>query len=79
MKEAPQAYRELSQTPFASLYGSQSILEDYAELFTWTYYTEELHQHYSITVTQDGKTFTYVPLDNPLVRQRSVELVGLSN
>jgi hypothetical protein len=78
MKEALQTYRELSQSPFASLYGSQTILEDFAELFTWSYYTKVLHQKYATTITQDGTTsFTYVPMDNPLVRQRALALINL--
>ena len=75
IKDAPRVYGELAKTPFASLYGSQSILEDFAELFTWTYYTQALHQHYSITVTQAGNTSTYAPMDNPLVKKRSSALL----
>jgi hypothetical protein len=80
IQDAPQTYRELSQSPFASLYGSQSILEDFAELFTWSYYIRVLHQQYSTTITQDGITsFTYVPMDNPRVRQRALALINLYN
>jgi hypothetical protein len=79
LKQALQAYRDLATTPFASLYGSQSILEDYAELFTWTYYTEVLHQHYQTTVTQEGQSpYTYSPMDNPLIQERLPELIHLA-
>jgi hypothetical protein len=73
--DAPRVYSELAKTPFASLYGSQTILEDFAELFAWTYYTQALHQRYAITVTQAGNTFTYAPMDNPLLRKRSSALL----
>ncbi len=79
MKEALQAYRELSLTPFTSLYGSQSVLEDDAELFSWTYFTQVLHQHYSTTIREGSTTFTYAPMENPLVQQRAVGLVDLFN
>jgi hypothetical protein len=80
MKDALETYRELSQSPFASLYGSQSILEDFAELFTWSYYAQVLHQQYSTTITQNGITsFTYIPMDNPLVSQRALALINLYN
>ena len=78
LKQALQAYRHLAGTPFASLYGSQSILEDYAELFTWTYYTQVLHQHCLTTVTQEGQSpFTYSPMDNPLIQERLLKLIHL--
>ncbi len=75
IKDAPRVYSELAKTPFASLYGSQTIIEDFAELFAWTYYTQVLHQHYSITATQTGNTFTCAPMDNPIVRKRSSALL----
>jgi hypothetical protein len=80
IKDALPTYRALAQSPFASLYGSQTILEDFAELFTWSYYSKVLHQEYSTTVTQDGQTsFVYSPMDNPLVSQRALALVDLFN
>ena len=80
IKEALATYRALAQSPFASLYGSQTILEDFAELFTWSYCSKVLHQEYSTTVTQDGQaSFVYSPMSNPLVRQRALALVDLSN
>jgi len=78
IEEAAQTYKELSETPFASLYGSQTILEDYAELFTWTYYTRVLHQHYTTTITKAGQPiFAYNPMENPLVMERSGPLLSL--
>jgi hypothetical protein len=77
LKEALLTYRELSRSPFDSLYGSQTVLEDYAELFTWSYYVQVLHQQYSTTVTQGSTSFTYVPMDNPLVRERALALIDL--
>jgi hypothetical protein len=78
IEDALQAYKELSLTPFSSLYGSQTILEDYAELFTWTYYTNVLHQHYSTTVTKLGQpAYTYNPMENALVIERSIALMRL--
>ena len=74
IKDASQVYSAITKTPFASLYGSQTMMEDFAELFVWTYHTQVLHQHYSITVTEAGNTSTYTPMDNPLVRKRSSAL-----
>jgi len=78
LSDAPAVYRDLQETPFASLYGSMSWAEDYAELVTWHYMTEVLNQPYRILLNQGGEEiFRYSPMASDLVRLRLETISGL--
>ena len=69
--QAPELYYELKTTPFASLYGSQTSGEDFAELLMFYHLTQKLRQPYKITVIENGrKVVEYEPMKNPLVMER---------
>ena len=71
ISESPVVYKELSRSPFASLYGSQSWAEDLAELAAFYHITRVLDQPYCITVTRKGKTAASVrPMESQEVRKR---------
>ena len=65
-------YRNLSKTPFTSIYGSQNWAEDFSETFTWFYLTNYLNCSYRIIVTDHNslETFVYEPLLNLLQNDR---------
>ncbi len=64
-------YRDLSHSPFVSLYGSMNWAEDLAELVTWYHFTTVLKQPYEISVYQnDTKKQTFHPMQFPEVRRR---------
>jgi len=68
-------YRSLSQTPFASLYGSQNWAEDFAEHSTWYFLEKDLNITYRVRVIKNPglgneENFVYEPLSYPLVRER---------
>ena len=76
---APDLYRGLGQSPFVSLYATMSWMEDFAELTTWYYFTERLHQPYEIRVQQGEKTVCNLePMKSPLVRDRTGLVAWLS-
>jgi hypothetical protein len=67
-----QVYEALAHTPFASLYGSTSWAEDFAEFVTFYYLVHGLGAHYSIDVMRGGVTvLTYPPMDSLIVAQRA--------
>ena len=71
LKGAVPLYEGLSQTPFASLCGWMAWPEDFAEYVTWSHFTENLDQPYTITVyEQDNPVFTYAPMSSEMVMRR---------
>jgi hypothetical protein len=69
--KAPELYYGLKASPFASLYGSQTSGEDFAELLMFYHLTQKMHQPYKITVIENGqKVVEYEPMKNPLVMER---------
>lgn len=50
MDQAEPTYQTLARTPFISLYGSSNWYDDLAELVTWYYLTQKLHQPYRIVL-----------------------------
>ncbi len=69
--ESLSVYRELSDSPFVSLYGSQSWAEDLAELATFYHITEILKQPYDIQVIRGTRILQSIrPMDSPNVRRR---------
>ena len=72
ISRAPVLYRGLQRSPFASLYGSTTWAEDFAEQMTWSYWTQALHQPYAIELYSGGVLDQrYEPMSSPLVLRRS--------
>jgi len=70
--QAKDLYRRFAQSPFASLYGSLSWAEDFAEVATWYFFTRHLKQPYEIRLLQDGKiVFYYEPMETKSISPRS--------
>jgi len=64
-------YKDLSNSPFVSLYGSLSWAEDFAELMTWYHITEKMGLPYEINLYKDNNLLsTYKPMNSPLVKSR---------
>jgi len=56
ISEAEIIYREMSASPFISLYGSLSWAEDLCEFLAFYHLTEKMGMNYKIEVQQNGKT-----------------------
>ncbi len=68
---APDVYRQLSGTPFASLYGMASWFEDIAELESIYHLTKKLNQPFRVIVKKDNnELFRFEPMENRLVKKR---------
>jgi hypothetical protein len=66
MSVVPAMYRELTLSPFISLYGSKSWAEDLAELASFAFITQKLGQPYSIELTGFGpKPEVFSPMKGP--------------
>jgi len=71
ISDAEEIYNDLLETPFVSLYASQSWAEDLAELETWYHYTEILGQPYEIVLYENNEIKKrYKPMENELVQER---------
>jgi hypothetical protein len=69
--EASQVYRELVQTPYASLYSTASWHEDLAELFTIYHLTQVYKQPFRIIIKQSGKVVKeFEPMKTTTVQKR---------
>jgi hypothetical protein len=69
LSQAPAVYKDLESSPFVSLYGTMSWLEDFAEYCTWHYLTAVLGQPYRI-VLRAGDTVVFD--DEPMKRAKVV-------
>ena len=68
---ASELYRELSASPFATLYGSQSWAEDFADTFMAYHLAKKLREPFVVSVEKEGRTlFRYSPLESPRVKAR---------
>lgn len=75
ISSAPDVYKELNQTPFASLYSMASWHEDLAELLTIYHLTSKMSQPYKIEVKKNGVTLVYYePFANKRVLKRQSTL-----
>ena len=64
-------YESLKNTPFASIYGSKTWAEDFAESFTWYYLKNFYDIDYITTLLfNEEPLLTYNPNDNELVKAR---------
>ena len=76
--DAVMLYRQLANTPFVSLYGSQSWAEDFAELITFYHLTERLHQPFTINYYENGeKTFDYSPMKSAKIQNRINKIISI--
>ncbi|GAB4027445.1 hypothetical protein GCM10028773_58770 [Spirosoma koreense] len=72
---APEVYRKLSKTPYASLYAMAAWSEDVAELATIYHLTTQLKQPFYVVVTKDSSELArFEPMKNSLVKQRLDQL-----
>jgi hypothetical protein len=56
-------YRSLEGSPFPSLYAAQNWAEDFAECFTWYFFTDRLRQSYKIGVKRGAAVeVSYEPI-----------------
>ena len=69
---AAELYRDLSNTPFSSMYGSLSWGEDFAEAFTWFYLWKRFGIEYKVNVYRNKTLLVeFSPSKNKIVKQRS--------
>lgn len=78
VKYAAAVYKWLIGSPFASLYGSKSWGEDFAELATFNMITQELGQPYKIRVAARGaKPLVIEPMRSREVMSRVETIMGM--
>lgn len=72
---APEIYKALGKTPFASLYGMASWFEDLAELVTIYHLTHKMKQPFRIVVSKNNlKLYKFEPMKNNGVKKRLRQL-----
>jgi len=71
IEDAIEVYKQLSDTAYISLYGSQSWAEDFAELVTFFHLTHKLNQPYEINCYENEKQiFNYNPMKSVKLKNR---------
>jgi len=71
ISEAENIYKDMSASPFISLYGSLNWAEDLCEFLTFYHLTEKMGMRYKIEIQQNGKTIHSVhPAQRAQVRKR---------
>ncbi|MBX7058839.1 MAG: hypothetical protein K1X75_12300 [Leptospirales bacterium] len=71
LAQSADLYRQLSGSPFVSLYASRIWAEDAAELVSHYHLSEKLGHRYILRATSSqGEVFEYEPLKSELIRQR---------
>ena len=61
--DAAGLYTRLANSPFPSLYAAQNWAEDFAECFTWYFFTDRLREHYRLGIRRGGAVETeYEPI-----------------
>ncbi len=69
--KAPDLYREFAKSPFATLYGSQSWAEDFADTLMVFHLARKLREPFVVSVEKEGKAlFRYSPLESTRVKAR---------
>lgn len=72
---APEIYKALGKTPFASLYGMASWFEDLAELATIYHLTHKMNQPFRIVVRKNNLELSkFEPMKNKRVKKRMGQL-----
>ncbi len=71
ISESERLYRDLSLTPFASLYSTKNWADDFADYVTCKFLVDYLDCDYEVVVSKDGKEiFSYEYFENELVARR---------
>jgi len=68
ISDAPAVYADLMETPFVTLYGSLSWMEDFVELFAAYMNIEEYGRPWRLTVTHGGETVFEIDAEDVLYR-----------
>lgn len=72
---AVEVYQGLAASPFPSLYGAQNWAEDFAECFTWYFFTDRLGQSYTMGVKRGTEVVvSYEPIYSARVVHRFPQL-----
>ena len=72
---APEIYKALGKTPFASLYGMASWFEDLAELVTIYHLTKKMNQPFRVVVKkEDIELIKFEPMKSKGVKKRLAQL-----
>ncbi len=72
---APEIYKALRKTPFASLHGMASWFEDLAELATIYHLTHKMNQQFRVVVKKkDLELIKFEPMKNKRVKKRLAQL-----
>ncbi len=75
VSHAPEIYKELQKTPFASLYSTAAWFEDLAELVSIYHLTAKLKQPFWLSVKMNNKEIMrFEPMKNKLVKKRLAQL-----
>ncbi len=73
ISDSGNVYKQLSQTPFVSIYGSKSWAEDLAEFLAFYHLTQKLNQPYTITVYKGNNPIhSYKPMESAKIKERSL-------
>lgn len=71
LKYAEAVYKDLTRTPFVSIYASKSWAEDYADSAFWYLYTMKLKQPFSVAIlSNDSVLYEFKPEESPPVLSR---------
>ncbi len=71
ISQTQEAYSQLGQSPFVSLYGSQNWAEDFADSLAFYHLTQKMNLPYKIILSRPGaQDIIYEPEQNPKVRLR---------
>ncbi len=71
ISDSAEVYKQLSGTPFASLYGSQNWMEDLTEFVTFYHLTQKLNHPYIIKVyNKYDLIFSYEPMKSKKIQER---------
>jgi hypothetical protein len=75
LAEAEAVYRDLATGPFPSLYAAQNWAEDFAECFTWYFFTDRLGLSYRVGVKRGSDVVvSFEPIHSALVVHRFPQL-----
>ena len=71
ISDSSNVYKQLSQTPFVTIYGSKSWAEDLAEFLAFYHLTQKLNQPYTITVYKGNNAiYSYKPMESAKIKER---------
>jgi len=79
ISDAINVYKDLEKSPFCSIYGAMTYMEDFAEYSAIYIYTKILKKNYKIEIKKDGKTIYSLenPLDKPKFTNRIEQIKNI--